>query len=599
MRYAMEVFMIPKIFDRIRRIFRHIARLNRRWKLLTIRKILFLPHILSPSEQRLLLFLGAVWALAGAGLAGRAYVGLTHPIPAIGGSYTEGVIGSPRAVNPLYGARDSDRDLERLIFSGLLAYDGTGNIRPDLAQRHEISQDGKIYTVVLRENALWHDGARVDADDVVFTIKRIQNAQYKSPFRANWQGVDAEKIDERTVRFTLRTPYAPFIENLTQGIIPRHLWENVEPASAPLHELNLRPVGSGPYAFKQMKTQSDGSVLWYTVRRNQNYYYNEGPYLKEITLMFYATEDDMLTAWRRGDIEGFGPISQAHARALDRDRATILSLTIPRIFSVFLNPREALPLADKKVRDAIARAIDKETVVRAASGGAIVADTILPISGASAPASPEQFAPFSPEQSKKILDGAGWKDANQDGVREKKIVVNRKTATQTLRFTLATGDSPELERAAELIKTMLADIGVAVEIRKRSFADLEQTIIRPRAFDMLLFGQVYGYEPDPFSFWHSSQIKDPGLNVALFSNKQADRALESARRETRRAARTALYREFSAIAAQEIPAVPLYTQRYLYLIPPDIRGIDITKISLPSDRFNDISYWYRKTKRVW
>lgn len=587
--------------DRARRKIDDILRLGRRWKLLTVRKFLYLPHILSRQEKRLIVLLIIVAILTGGGLATRGYLHVTHPVPGVGGSYTEGVIGTPRAINPLYLARDTDRDIARLVFSSLLTYDGSGNIITDLAERYDISSDGKTYTVYLRKNALWHDGKPLTADDVVFTITRIQNPQYKSPVRANWQGVEVAKVDASTVRFTLRTPYAPFIENLTQGIIPKHLWEHVEPAQALLHELNMSPVGSGPYQFSRFKSKSDGSLVRFALTRNPHYY-REGPYLKDITLVFFNSEDEMIASLHRGEIEGFGPIASAHAEEVNHDRNTVLALATPRIFSVFFNPHQSPALAEASVREAIARAMNRGKITgEGAAGGAIGIDTLLP-PFARSPDQSISFPAYDPDRSRSLLDAAGWKDADGDGIRDKKISAKgdkkKKAAVVPLRFTLATGDAPELKRAAELIKQMLADIGIGADVQEKSFTALESSVIRPRAFDMLLFGQVYGYEPDPFAFWHSSQIKDPGLNVALFADKKADKVLEDARRATDRAIRDKKYQEFAAIAAQDLPAIPLYTQLYLYLLPRDIRGASLSKITLPADRFNEINRWYRATRRV-
>lgn len=573
-------------------------RLARRWKLLTIRKFLYLPRILSRQEKRFILLLVAIALLTGGTLATRAYLYFTHPIPGVGGSYTEGILASPRAINPLYLSRDADRDITKLVFSGLLTYDGSGNIIPDLADHYDISSDGKTYTIVLRKNAVWQDGAPLTADDVVFTIARIQNAQYKSPARANWQGVEVEKRDESTILFTLRTPYAPFIENLTQGIIPKHLWENIEPAQTLLHELNIKPIGSGPYQFSRFKSKSDGSIVWFALTRNPHYY-REGPYLKDITLVFFNSEDEMMAGLRRGEIEGFGPVAFTHAAEVNQDRNTVLSLATPRIFSIFFNQHQAPALAEAAVREAIARSIRREKIAReGAAGGAIAVNTLLPPFVRSADPS-TAFPEYDPDRSRSLLDAAGWKDTDGDGIRDKKIRDNKKKTTVVpLRFTLATGDAPGLKRTAELIKQMLADIGIGVDVQQKSFADLESGVIRPRAFDMLLFGQVYGYEPDPFAFWHSSQIKDPGLNVTLLASKKADRVLEDARRATNRAVRDTKYREFARLAAEELPAVPLYTQLYLYLLPRDIQGASLTTITLPADRFNEINRWYRVTRRV-
>lgn len=587
--------MNTAVARRIQTMLHAAGRMSRRWRMLTIRKLLYLPRILSGQEKRLLTLLLLTALLSSGALATRVYWGITRSVPHKGGSYTEGIIGIPRAINPIYAANDADRDLARLVFSGLLTYDGLGEIKPDLAERYETSPDGKVWTAILRENLVWHDGKPLTAEDIVFTVKRIQNPQYKSPFRLNWQGVEAEALDLRTVRFTLRTSYAPFIENLTQGIIPKHLWENIDPAQALLHELNLNPVGSGPYSVKRFKYESEGSLRWYTVTRNRDYH-REGPYIKEITFVFFQNDAEMVGAWRRGDIEGFGPVSAGRIKEFSRDRTQILSLATPRIFSIFFNERQAPTLADKKVRAAIAHSLDKQRIAEeAAVGGASETEIILPAGSAS---STLRNYPYDPAKSRSLLAEAGWKDENLDGIYEKRTRDKKKTQTVPLELRLSTGNSPELLRAAGLISEMLAQAGIKVIIEEHSFVDLESAVIRPRNFEMLLFGQVYGYEPDPFAFWHSSQIKDPGLNIALFKNKQADRLLEEARRATDRLRRTAKYQDFARIAAEELPAIPLYTQLYLYALPHEMKGAAISKISLPSDRFNEINLWYRETKRV-
>ncbi|MFY9462966.1 MAG: peptide ABC transporter substrate-binding protein [Candidatus Sungiibacteriota bacterium] len=577
-----------------------------------MRKIIYLPHILSGQERKRLGLLIGIAILAGGGLIYRTYLRFTHPVPGIGGSYTEGIIGSPRSINPLYLSRDTDRDISRLVFSGLITYNSTGDVIPDLADRYEISRDGRVYTISLKKNVLWHDGAALTADDVIFTINRIQNPQYKSPARINWQGVETQKIDDYTIRFTLRTPYAPFIENLTQGIIPKHLWENINPEEALLHNLNLHPVGSGPYQFSRFKATAEGAMLWYALTRNPRYY-REGPYLQTITLAFFNTEDEMIASIHKGEIDGFGPISSIRTKDANPGSSMVFSIATPRIFSIFFNTHIAPALADIAVREAIARAIDKSKIVQeASSGGAIILDSILPpfqktfASGANQSATPA----YDLTRARSVMDAAGWKDTDGDGRRDKKIRDSKKKLVATpLRFTLTTGDSPDLAHAAELIKTMLADIGISIDIEKRSFTELETAVIRPRAFEILLFGQVYGYEPDPFAFWHSSQIKDPGLNIALFADKKADSILEDARHTADREIRDQKYQEFARIAARALPAVPLYTQLYLYLLPRDMQfveetadkkdgGAPFSRITLPADRFNEINRWYRTTRRA-
>lgn len=524
----------------------------------------------------------------------RLYLKFTEVRAAVGGTYTEGMLREPRNVNPIYAAGDGDRDLARLVFSSLITYSASGEAKHDLAESYEISPDGKTYTVVLKKNARWHDGEQVSADDVIFTIKTIQNPQFKSPLRANWQGVDVQKVDEHTVRFSLRSAYAPFLENLTVGILPRHLWETITPGQALLHELNLRPVGSGPFKFNDIDQQKDGSIKSYTLKRNSSFY-GEGPYLKYLVFEFYKTEEELLAAWHRGRIDGFGPFPAERVKEFSGERVRILQITMPRLFGMFFNEKKAPILADKKVRRAIAHALDKKRIAaKVASTGAVATDAILP----SLIGSGDEYFPYDPELSKKLLAEAGWKDADVDGILEKKKTVKGKEEVTPLRLTLTTSDWPDLLNTASLIQESLKVVGFDISVDKRTFVDLEANVIRPRDFEILLFGQVYGYEADPFAFWHSSQVKDPGLNISLYANKRVSTLLEESRRTFDGEERKKKHLQLQEIIVADVPAVFLYSQLYLYLVPSDLGGIQIKTISLPSDRFNETNVWYRETKRA-
>lgn len=584
----------------LRQFIQRLDALNlwRHWKSVGPKKLLYLPRLLNAREKKIILALLFTALISGTVFFSRMYLRVTVPIPKIGSSYTEGIIGNPHTVNPLFASRDTDRSLSRLVFSSLLTYGANGSIQNDLAESYAMSPDGKTYTVALKKNAVWHDGNPLTADDVLFTIKLTQNPLYKSPLRANWQGVQIETIDQYTIRFSLRTPYAPFIENLTIGIVPKHLWKNITPEQIPLHELSIKPIGSGPYQFSDLEQNADGSISSYTLTRNKAYY-REGPYLKKLSFVFFQNEDEIMAAWRKGTIDGFGPTPAKRIPDLETKNASLYSIRMPRLFGIFFNDQKAPSLQEKAVREAIARAIDKSRLAELnTSGGAVPIDSPLPSNSENGQSAQPRFA-YDPEAARQLLESAGWKDVNGDSIREKTVKKQKGKETKLeLRFVLTTSDWADLLRSAELIKEMLKEVGIEITIEKQSFANLESSVIRPRNFQILLFGQVYGFEADPFAFWHSSQIKDPGLNIALYSSAKADRLLEVARTTSDSEARRKTYEEFSALLSNDIPAVFLFSQLYLYLLPADLKGIHFEQISLPADRFNEITQWYRATKRI-
>jgi len=565
--------------------------------LLSVRKILFIPHILSDQEKWVIGALLLIFLISGLGLITKGYLSITKAVHGIGGTLSEGILKQPRTINPIYATSDSDRDISRLVFGRLLSYNEKGEIFPDLAEKYEISQDAKTYTVVLRDKLVWHDGVKLNADDVIFTIRTIQNPQFKSPLRTNWQGVTIEKIDDRTVRFALRTPYAPFVENLAIGIIPKHLWETVTPEQALLHELNLKPIGSGPFRFDKLKQNKDGQIEWYQLARNANYY-REGPYLSTVVFYFFETEDEMIAAWHKNNIDSMGPISAKHLQEFSQEKVSSFKLTMPRIFGIFFNPKKSPILANKDIRTAIAHALNKtEMADMIALGAAFPVDSMLPPATAGYTPNVPTYA-YDAELSKQILAKAGWSDLNGDGILDQKVKENKKEVIKSLRFTLTTSDWPDLVKTAQIIKDSLRGIGIDVQIESKPFSELETLNLRPRNFDILLFGQVYGYEPDPFAFWHSSQIKDPGVNVSFYANKKVDQILEETRKLADRNSRSQKYEEVQKIIANDLPAIFLYSQLYPYVLPTKIRDVSLDKIAVPADRFNNINTWYRNTKRV-
>ncbi|MCC2630610.1 MAG: family 5 extracellular solute-binding protein peptide/nickel transport system substrate-binding, partial [Candidatus Paceibacter sp.] len=179
-------------------------------------------------------------------------------VPHTGGAFTEGVIGLPRFINPVLAITDSDKDLSTLVYAGLMRQASNGELVPDLAESFNISPDGKTYTFVLKPKVIFSDGSPITADDIIYTIQQIQNPEIKSPKHANWNGVATEKIDDRTIQFTLQQAYGPFIENMTLGILPKHLWQSTTAVSFPLSDLNANPIGQGPYKVKAIHKSSNG-----------------------------------------------------------------------------------------------------------------------------------------------------------------------------------------------------------------------------------------------------------------------------------------------------------------------------------------------------
>lgn len=517
----------------------------------------------------------------------------THLIPREGGSYREAAIGQPRYLNPiLAGSNDVDMDITRLVYSSLFRLDENLVLQNDLAERYELSSDQKQYTIYLRKDVRWHDGQPFTADDVVFTIRSIQTSDYGSPLASSFQGVDIEKVDEATVKFTLKQVYAPFLNILTVGIAPHHVWETIAPKNAALAEQILKPIGTGPFQFAEMaQKRKTGEITTFRLVRNEHYY-GQRPYLDDMSFVFFPTHEEAMAALTAGRVDGMGFLPlQLLEMVSERSSLSLHHLILPQYFGLFFNQTKNPILADIGVRNALALAINRpELVEKALFGQGEPLHLPIPPGG---PAYNDQLAPPEPnaEVARQNLEDAGWKDTNGDGIREKK--------NQELRLKITTTDWPEYVRTADLIRQQWQAIGVKVDIDHVGAGTIQQTIVRPRDYEVLLFGEILSAEPDPYPFWHSSQIKSPGLNFALFKDKDVDRILEQARQTTDAEKRRQQYGEFQAKILDLKPAIILYRPYYLYSAGTKVRGIATRQAGLPSDRFNGVSSWHVKTKRVW
>ena len=509
-------------------------------------------------------------------------------VPTEGGKIKEGVVGSARFINPLLSISEADKDLTSLIYSGLLKATPEGNLVPDLVENYSISEDGLVYDFKLKENLKFHDGSKVTTDDIEFTITKAQDPTLKSPRRASWDGVSIEKINEREIRLVLKQPYGPFLSNATLGILPKKLWKNVSADEFAFSDLNINPVGSGPYKVGSVKKNSSGLPSEYSLKSFRNYAVRK-PYIPTVNIKFYSNENDLIDALRSGEINSANISSQA-AKDLKKNFRVERTLQ-PRIFAVFFNQNQANIFAEKALRQALDISADKSSIVNEVLKG-YGQEISSPIPNTSIK---NGFVGDRTEKAKEILTKAGWKLSSTTGIMEKKT----KSATLKLSFTISTSEAPELKATAEKLISDWQKIGAEVTLAIYETGDLNQNIIRPRKYDALFFGEIIGRDRDISPFWHSSQRNDPGLNVAMYVNNRADKILEEARAASNIEIRDAKYEMFLKEIEADVPAVFVYSPQFLYVVPEKIKGIKLGTVTTASERFTDIENWYMQTTRVW
>lgn len=521
-------------------------------------------------------------------------------VPAYGGNITEGVVGSPRFINPLLATSNADRDLTVLVYSALMKADQSNNLIEDLAESYTISDDGFIYEFTLKDDIYFHDGVEITTEDIIFTIQKTQDANLKSPKRANWDGVNVEKINNKQIRFTLKQPYAPFLENTTLGILPKHIWEKVNIEQFAFSKFNNEPIGSGPYKIDKIKYNSDGTPKFYELKSFDKYALGK-PFISKIKIVFYQNETSLLEGYKNKNIKNINSISPDKLSGLGKSEAQIKKSSLPRIFAVFFNQNEAPVFVNKEVREALNIALDKNKIINTAlEGYGISIDGPIP-RGLIKKNETENNTGKQNEQNdrkiiaKEILENNGWKFNEELKIWEKK---NKKESSQ-LKFSLSTSNTAELKKTAEIIAEEWRDIGVIVDIKLFESGDLNQNIIRPRKYDALLFGEIISRELDLFAFWHSSQRNDPGLNIALYANITADKLLEDARATTDKNVIIKKYIEFQNEIKKDIPAVFIYSPDFIYITPKNIKSIKLGTITTPEERFLNIHGWYIETDKIW
>lgn len=547
------------------------------------------------AERAVFYFFASLFTLTSLSLLWQTSSAYLISVPSTGGSLTEGIVGNPRFLNPVLALSEADKNLSALIYSGLIHVTPTGVVENDLASEVTISEDRLIYTATIKPEARFHDGTPVTAEDILFTIQKITDPLIKSPRRGNWEGVEVRVTDEHQISFVLKKPYAPFIYNLSLGILPKHIWKNVTADEFSFSQFNTIPIGSGPYKIERVERNEGGIPNFYQL----NPFGETGarPYIRDLNFLFYPSEEAVIEAYSRGEIESLAGLSPQKLSELDTDEAQVLHSPLPRIFAVFFNQSRSQALLDKSVRQALSLTAPREEIVETVFGG--YANPITgPLPAGLYPWTSDEPGTTEEErfaEAKTLLEEAGWKPNSETGVLEKKSG----SGTISLSFSISTGDAPELRAVAETLTTTWQQLGAKIELLVFETGELNQSVIRPRNFDALLFGEMVGRDADLYPFWHSSQRIDPGLNIALYANSRADKLMDEIRGTGDPEVVEESYKALAAEIKSDVPAVFLYTPSFLYVAPKKVESITMGALLSSQDRFSGIRDWYIETDRVW
>ncbi len=538
--------------------------------------------------------------------------------PAPGGTYVEGLIGTPQFINPLLCQyNDVDRDLCALIFSGLVRYDDNGQPQPDLAERWDISADGLIYTFHLRPNARWHDDQPVTAADVVFTFGLLQDPLYPgSPdLAALWRTVKVVEVNSLTVQMTLQEPLTPFLQYVTIGLLPKHALSDVTAANLADAPFNRKPIGSGPFRIEATGGSEAGQPQ-HVLLSAYSGYYGRQPFISKIDFKLYPDFPTMLAAYRAGEIQGLSQVP-------DTQLATVRGLTALNLYTarmagytmIFLNQGDdALPFfQNQQVRQALMLGIDRRRLIEEVlHGQGVIADSpIVPSTWAYDPNLPQIVS--DPAQARQLLSQAGWRfpSAEQPATDDSGAIIGatptpRPTAKEPpvrvkdgvpISFTLYTTADATHVALANAIAAQWLEIGVRATVIPVQ-AGLVSNYLAPRTYQAALVDVHLPGDPDPYPFWHETQATAPGQNYSQYKDRDVSEVLEQARRTADFNTRRDLYRKFQEMFVERVPGILLYYPLYTYGVSEKVADVQIGPIAYPSDRFRTLPDWYVITRRV-
>mgnify|MGYP001167489486 FL=1 len=512
----------------------------------------------------------------------------TTPNPITGGSYTEALVGDILRLNPaLDHFNQSDRDIDRLIFSSLLKFDSRGLPVGDLAASWDISSDGTRYTINLFENAVWHDGTPLTTQDVLYTVSLLQSESSLVPedLRAFWQLVHVEALSDLSLEFSLPYSFAPFLDYLTFQVLPSHLLGNLSLDDLVDHPFNLAPIGSGPYRFREFHL-TDGKIDGVTLESFE-YYYAGRPYIDEVNFKLFPDAHTALQAYLSNEVDAVARIDENDLEtALNQPGLDIHSSRLPRLTMVFLNTNNlAQPLLQSSdFRKALMAATNRQAMI-----DEVFSSQAVPALGPIMPGNWAFYDGLEPyrydvDLSRQLLAGAGytWSEAGQlmtaDGAQA--------------RLTLLVQDDPVHNQLAAILAENWTSIGVDVTLDVRPYVDLianlETRVYEAALVDIDLSNSP---DPDPYPFWAESQAEN-GQNYSQWRNTTASEYLEQARTQPDLDLRVRLYRNFQILFAEDLPSLPLFYTIYNYGMKNSIKNVSIGPIYDPADRFNSVNTWY-------
>ncbi len=503
--------------------------------------------------------------------------------PPYGGTIVQGSIGDASNLIPMLATDATSASIADLIYAGLVRYDKDLNLVGDLAKSWKISDDGLVITFYLHKNVRWQDGTPFTAYDVLFGFKTITNPKTPTAYAGDFMEVKkAEVLDPYTFRVTYKQPFAPALSSWGDIVVlPRHLLKGKDITKTPLAR---HPVGLGPFKLKSWVTQERIELV-----ENPTYFRGR-PYLDRYVMRVIPDPATMFLELKTGGIDwmGLSPIQYARQTNTKFFKENFKKYKYLSFSYTYLGYNLRLPLfKDRRVRQAISYAIDKEEIIR----GVLLGYGVI----ATGPYKPDAWYynphvkryPYNPQKAKALLREAGWVDIDGDGILEKD--------GKKFIFTVLTNQGNSLrEKTGEIIQYRLSQVGIKMNIRTIEWTAFINDFINKHRFEAVILGWTTGEDPDLYDVWHSSKTKPGQLNFIGYKNPQVDKLLVEGRRTFNKEKRKEIYFKFQEILAEDQPYTFLYVPMALPIIHKRFHGIKPAPAGIT---YNFIRWWVPKNER--
>jgi peptide/nickel transport system substrate-binding protein len=511
------------------------------------------------------------------------------PSPIAGGIYTEALIGEFMRLNPFLDIYNQpDHDVDQLIFNSLIRFDSRGIPQSELAESWGVSRDGTIYNFSLRTNVFWHDGEIFDASDVLLSIDLMKSQHQLIPedLQNFWEEVEVVVLSDSQLQFLLPEPFAPFLDYVTFGILPEHIFAGLSLDEIIDHPFNLEPIGTGPFKFNRLLAENDQIVG--VVLDAFDDYFLDRPYLDEINFRYYPTSELAFEAYENGEVEGIGIVNDSILQdVLAQPELSIYTARKPMLTMVYLNldNPEVEFLQTPNFRIALMASINRDRIIANVYNG-----QAIPASGPIMPGTWAHYLDietihYDPVRAENLFESTG-------------VTFDEEASTflsesgTPIQLSLLYPETELHQGIAEQIESDWEALGIEVTLVPKPYEDvLSDLAARDYQTCLVDINLTSSPDPDPYPFWGQAQM-DSGQNYAEWDNRSASELLEQARLTMDFAERGRLYRNFQVVFMRELPSLPIFYPVYTYAVMEDIKGINFGPIFDVSDRFNNVHNWY-------